>query len=68
MAYVNNIMIVRRDIMTKIARLLKEDQLEEKIDRIPLEISPKKRKSNRRCCIYKERADAGAWVAPRGGD
>lgn len=56
MAYVNNIMIVRRDIMTKIARLLKEDQLEEKIDRIPLEISPKKRKSNRRCCIYKERA------------
>lgn len=49
-------MIVRRELLTKVARLLKNDQLEEKIDRIPLEISPRRRKSALRCCYYKERA------------
>jgi len=56
MAYVNNTMIIRRDLLAKIAALLKSGELVDKIDRIPLEISPRRRKSQLRCCIYKERA------------
>jgi len=56
MAYVNNTMIIRRDLLAKVARLLKTGELINKIDRIPLEISPRRRKSQLRCCIYKERA------------
>lgn len=56
MALVNNTMIVRRELLTRIAKLIKEGELELKIDRIPLEMSPKERNARRRCCIYKERA------------
>lgn len=56
MAYVNNTMIIRRDLLAKVAGYLKNGELFDKIDRIPLEISPRKRKSQLRCCIYKERA------------
>lgn len=56
MAYVNNTMIIRRDLLAKVAALLKSGELVDKIDRIPLEISPRRRKSQLRCCIYKERA------------
>jgi len=56
MAYVNNTMIIRRDLLAKVAGFLKSGELLDKIDRIPLEISPRKRKSQLRCCIYKERA------------
>jgi len=56
MAYVNNTMIIRRDLLAKVASLLKSGELVDKIDQIPLEISPRQRKSQLRCCIYKERA------------
>jgi [FeFe] hydrogenase (group B1/B3) len=49
-------MIIRRDLLAKVAGFLKTGELLDKIDRIPLEISPRKRKSQLRCCIYKERA------------
>ncbi|GET21149.1 monomeric [FeFe] hydrogenase [Prolixibacter denitrificans] len=56
MAYVNNTMIVRRELLSRLAGLIKEDQLENQIDRIPVEMSPRERGAQRRCCIYKERA------------
>lgn len=55
MAVTNNAMIIRRDLLTRIAKLLKNDQLVEQIDRIPIEIRPKDGGSSR-CCIYKDRA------------
>jgi [FeFe] hydrogenase (group B1/B3) len=64
MAYVNNTMIIRRDLIAKVAGLLKTGKLAENIDRIPLEISPRRRKSQLRCCIYKERAVAKYKLLP----
>lgn len=64
MAYVNNAMIIRRDLISKIAGLLKSGELIDKIDRIPLEISPRARKSQLRCCIFKERAVAKYKLMP----
>jgi len=55
MAFVNNVMIIRRDVITRIAELFMEDQLLERIDRIPLEIS-NRLSGNERCCIHKMRA------------
>ena len=56
MAFVNNTMIVRRILMSKIISLYKEDRLLEEIDRIPLTMSPKNAHARGRCCIHKERA------------
>lgn len=64
MAFVNNTMIIRRDLIARIVRLIKTGELYEKIDRIPLEISPRKRKSHLRCCVYKERAVAKYKLFP----
>src|SRR5512133_965351 len=64
MAYVNNTLIIRRDLMAKLAGLLKSGDVLDKIDRIPLEISPRRRKSQLRCCIYKERAVAKYKLMP----
>jgi len=56
MAYLNNTMIIRRQLVRKVVRLFNEGRLIEGIDRIPLEISPREVSAKRRCCIYKERA------------
>lgn len=56
MAFVNNTMIVRRVLMSKIISLFKEDRLLEEIDRIPVNMSPKNAQARGRCCIHKERA------------
>ena len=56
MAFVNNTMIVRRVLMSKIISLYNEDKLTEEIDRIPLQMSPKNAQARGRCCIHKERA------------
>jgi len=55
MAFVNNVMIIRRDVMTRMAELYREDQLSKNIDRIPLEIS-NRLNGNERCCVHKMRA------------
>ncbi len=55
MAFVNNVMIIRRDLITRMAELYKDDQLFEQIDRIPLEIS-RRLSGHERCCVYKMRA------------
>lgn len=56
MAYLNNTMIIRRQLVRKVVKLLNDGKLIEGIDRIPLEISPREASAKRRCCIYKERA------------
>lgn len=40
MAFTNNIMIVRHKLLADLVRLWKNDQLVEKIDRLPIELSP----------------------------
>jgi len=56
MAFVNNTLIVRRELMTKLVALYKEGTLVSKIDRLPLKMSPKNAHARGRCCIHKERA------------
>jgi [FeFe] hydrogenase (group B1/B3) len=56
MAFVNNTMIVRRELMSKLISLFKEDKLVLEIDRIPITMSPKNAQARGRCCIHKERA------------
>lgn len=56
MAFVNNTMIIRRDLMSKLIKLNKEGTLVSEIDRLPLTMSPKNAQARGRCCIHKERA------------
>ncbi len=56
MAVRNNVMIVRQRLLTRLIKLWNENQLVEQIDRLPIELSPRKSKVVGRCCIHKERA------------
>jgi [FeFe] hydrogenase (group B1/B3) len=56
MAFVNNTMIVRRDLMSKLIKLYKEGTMVAEIDRLPISMSPKNAMARGRCCIHKERA------------
>lgn len=56
MAFVNNTMIIRRELTTKMVTLFNENRLIEDIDRIPVDMKPKNSAARGRCCIYKERA------------
>lgn len=56
MATKNNIMIVRQRLLKELVRLWTEDSLIDKIDRLPIQLSPKRSKHYGRCCIHKERA------------
>jgi [FeFe] hydrogenase (group B1/B3) len=55
MAFVNNVQIIRRDLLTRIAELYNENKLLADIDRLPYEIARRIR-NNERCCIHKARA------------
>ena len=44
MAFTNNVMIVRHKLLADLVRLWKKDELIDKIDRVPIELSPKKSK------------------------
>ena len=56
MAFTNNVMIVRHGLLAKLVKLWKENRLLEEIDRLPIELSPRKSKVRGRCCVHKERA------------
>jgi [FeFe] hydrogenase (group B1/B3) len=56
MAFTNNIMIVRHRLLTELVRLWHANLLTEKIDRLPIELSPRRSKHAGRCCVHKERA------------
>jgi len=54
--YYNNFALeTRRELLIKLSKLLVTDQLVEEIERIPLEMRPKK-KQPIRCCVHKDRA------------
>lgn len=56
MGYTSNTLIIRRELLRRIVNLFAKGELIENIDRIPLEMAPKKRSQENRCCIHKERA------------
>ena len=50
-------MIVRHKLLTELVKLWKNGELTtDKIDRLPLELSPRRSKHAGRCCVHKERA------------
>ena len=49
-------MIVRHKLLAQLVRLWNENRLLDEIDRLPLELSPRKSKVIGRCCVHKERA------------
>ena len=51
----NNAMLIRRDLLARMCKLMFEGELKEKINRLPLEMVPRHSK-NTRCCVHKERA------------
>lgn len=52
---INNAVEIRREIITRLSKLIIENNVIEKIDRISLEMRPRG-SSVTRCCIHKERA------------
>lgn len=56
MAFTNNVMIVRHQLLAKLVKLWKTNRLLEEIDRLPIELSPRRSKVMGRCCVHKERA------------
>ncbi len=56
MKYQNNATRIRRDILARLARLLRAGKLVKEIDAIPVEMFPRGRSEYLRCCVYKERA------------
>lgn len=55
MAVTNNTMILRRELLTRMLRFLKDGTLAENIDRIPYIMRPRDGEVSR-CCVYKDRA------------
>ena len=49
-------MIVRHELLARLVRLWKENRLLEDIDRLPIQLTPRKAKVQGRCCVHKERA------------
>ena len=56
MAFTNNVMIVRHELLAKLVKMWKEKRLVQDIDRLPIELSPRTSKVRGRCCVHKERA------------
>ena len=44
MAFANNVLIVRRVLMARLVNLWNQDQLVEKIDRLPTDLTPRNAK------------------------
>ncbi|RKD91595.1 monomeric [FeFe] hydrogenase [Mangrovibacterium diazotrophicum] len=55
-AYVNNVMIIRHELIARLVRMFQAGELESKINNLAVELYPKERQARGRCCIYKERA------------
>lgn len=56
MAFTNNIMIVRHKLLAELVKLWKNEELVDKIDRLPIELSPRRSRHMGRCCVHKDRA------------
>lgn len=55
MAVTNNAMLIRRELLTRISKMLHEDTIQKEIDRIPVEMRPRYIETSR-CCVHKDRA------------
>ena len=55
MAATNNTMILRRELITRIVKLIKEGTLRDDIDKIPYQMRPRDGEISR-CCVYRDRA------------
>jgi len=55
MGYTNNAMLIRRELLTRLVKLLNDNALLDKINRIPLEMRPRT-PNPIRCCVHKDRA------------
>lgn len=55
MAY-NESMLIRRDLLTRVCKLIHSGQLRSEIDRVPLIMRPRHSRDVSRCCVYKDRA------------
>lgn len=55
MTYYNNAVRTKRELLVRLIQLLESGQLDEGIDRIPLEMRPRTN-SPIRCCVHKDRA------------
>ena len=49
-------MMIRRDLLARMCKLIKDGNLKEEIDRIPLIMRPRHSNEVSRCCIHKDRA------------
>ena len=49
-------MMIRRDLLARMCKLIKDGDLKENIDRIPLIMRPRHSSEVSRCCIHKDRA------------
>lgn len=56
MAFTNNTMIIRHRLLSELVKYWKDGKLEERIDRLPIEQSPRRLKHPTRCCVHHERA------------
>ncbi|MBN2166120.1 MAG: 4Fe-4S binding protein [Marinilabiliaceae bacterium] len=55
MTYFNNALITKRELLVRLITLLNNNELFEKIDRIPVEMRPRTN-TPIRCCVHKDRA------------
>lgn len=53
MPFTNNVMIVRHKLLTELVKLWKNDELVDRIDRLPIQLSPRRSKHEGRCCVHK---------------
>lgn len=56
MAYTQNTLIIRKELIASLADMVNRGKLEEEIDYLPIKRSPKELGASRRCCVHKERA------------
>ena len=61
MAFTNNIMIVRHRLLTELVKLWRDNELVEKIDRLPIELSPRRSKHAGRCCVHGNTNHCRCW-------
>ncbi|MDR0510230.1 MAG: monomeric [FeFe] hydrogenase [Rikenellaceae bacterium] len=52
----NNAVLMRRELLTRLSELFYRGELENGVDRIPLELRPRSFVNVSRCCVYKDRA------------
>jgi [FeFe] hydrogenase (group B1/B3) len=55
MNYINNAVIIKRQVMVQLAKLMLNDGLESEVDKLPLRLIPK-RADSMRCCVHHDRA------------